>query len=531
MTREQYESLSAVVLRDLAKQRGLKSLSGLKKGELIDLMLEEDRRVEESQGENTSFDTVADEKKKANQSQIEEVHSTKSDKPKENGDSRRKNFHSEENGDNGRRKKSIQSQNNEERNTGRYERADRNERVERSERFDRGMSDSEENYHSDLQNNQELDSGVTADGILEVMPDGYGFIRCENYLPGDNDVYVSPSQIRKFNLKTGDIIKGNTRVKTQAEKFSALLYISSINGFSLAEAAKRKNFEDLTPIFPNERIRLERPGCSVAMRMVDLVSPIGKGQRGMIVSPPKAGKTTLLKDVAKSVLRNNPEMHMIILLIDERPEEVTDIKEAIQGKNVEVIYSTFDELPEHHKRVSEMVMERAKRLVEHKKDVMILLDSITRLARAYNMIVPPSGRTLSGGIDPAALHMPKRFFGAARNMREGGSLTILATALVDTGSKMDDVVYEEFKGTGNMELVLDRKLSERRVFPAMDIVKSGTRREDLLLAPEEQEAVLIMRRALNGQRSEDAVDNTIKMFIRTKNNQEFVQYVKKNRIV
>ena len=376
-----------------------------------------------------------------------------------------------------------------------------------------------------------LDSGVTANGILEVMADGYGFIRCANYLPGENDVYVSPSQIRKFNLKTGDIVCGNTRIKTQQEKFSALLYVSSVNGYHPSVAQARKNFNDLTPIFPNERIRLEYPGCSVAMRIVDLVSPIGKGQRGMIVSQPKAGKTTLLKEVAQTVTRSNPDMHLIVLLIDERPEEVTDIKEAIEGKNVEVIYSTFDELPENHKRVSEMVIERAKRLVEHKKDVMILLDSITRLARAYNLTVAPSGRTLSGGLDPAALHMPKRFFGAARNMREGGSLTILATALVDTGSRMDDVVFEEFKGTGNMELVLDRKLSEKRVFPAIDIIKSGTRRDDLLLDAEEQEAMDIMRKAFNGMRADEAVENILNMFARTKNNKEYIATVKKNRIL
>ena len=376
-----------------------------------------------------------------------------------------------------------------------------------------------------------LDSGVTANGILEVMADGYGFIRCANYLPGENDVYVSPSQIRKFNLKTGDIVCGNTRIKTQQEKFSALLYVSSVNGFHPSVAQARKNFNDLTPIFPDERIRLEYPGCSVAMRIVDLVSPIGKGQRGMIVSQPKAGKTTLLKEIAQTVTRSNPDMHLIVLLIDERPEEVTDIKEAIEGKNVEVIYSTFDELPENHKRVSEMVIERAKRLVEHKKDVMILLDSITRLARAYNLTVAPSGRTLSGGLDPAALHMPKRFFGAARNMREGGSLTILATALVDTGSRMDDVVFEEFKGTGNMELVLDRKLSEKRVFPAIDIVKSGTRRDDLLLDSEEQEAMDIMRKAFNGMRADEAVENILNMFTRTKNNKEYIATVKKNRIL
>ncbi len=378
---------------------------------------------------------------------------------------------------------------------------------------------------------EQLDSGKVANGILEVLPDGFGFIRCENYLPGENDIYVSPSQIRRFNLKTGDILTGNIRVKTQSEKFSALLYVTTINGLRPAEAMKRHNFEDLTPIFPNRRIALENEQSTTAMRIMDLLSPIGKGQRGMIVSPPKAGKTTLLKEVALSVQKSEPDMHLLILLIDERPEEVTDIKEAIEGENVEVIHSTFDELPEHHKRVSEMVIERAKRLVEHGKDVMILLDSITRLARAYNLVVPPSGRTLSGGLDPAALHMPKRFFGAARNMREGGSLTILATALVETGSKMDDVVYEEFKGTGNMELVLDRKLQEKRVFPAIDIPKSGTRREDLLLSKEEQDAVYIIRRAMNGMKADDAVDNLLNMFSRTKDNAELVKMVNRQKFI
>jgi transcription termination factor Rho len=375
-----------------------------------------------------------------------------------------------------------------------------------------------------------LDSGISVSGILEVLQDGYGFIRGANYLPSENDVYVSPSQIRRFNLKTGDILSGNTRVKTQQEKFSALLYINTINGMTPNEASRRTNFEDLTPIFPNRRLKLEMPGSSVATRIIDMVSPIGKGQRGMIVSPPKAGKTTLLKEVAKAVVTQNRDMHVIILLIDERPEEVTDIKEALEGRNVEVIYSTFDETAEHHKRVSEMVIERAKRLVEHHRDVMILLDSITRLARAYNLTVQPSGRTLSGGLDPAALHMPKRFFGAARNMREGGSLTILATALIDTGSKMDDVVYEEFKGTGNMELILDRKLSERRIFPAVDIVKSGTRREDLLLDREEQEAVYIMRKAINGMRTDEAVENILNMFVNTRSNRDFCQLIKKRNL-
>jgi transcription termination factor Rho len=374
-----------------------------------------------------------------------------------------------------------------------------------------------------------LDSGKEANGILEVMPDGFGFIRCENYLPGENDIYVSPAQIKRFNLKSGDIIVGNQKVKTEKEKFAALLYIKTVNGYPLEEAAKRKNFEDLTPIFPDERIKLENPHShGVSMRIMDLLAPIGKGQRGMIVAPPKAGKTTLLKQIAVSISRNYKDMHLIVLLIDERPEEVTDIRETIEGPNVEVIYSTFDELPEHHKRVSEMVLERAKRLVEHKEDVVILLDSITRLARAYNLTVPPSGRTLTGGLDPAALHMPKKFFGAARNMREGGSLTVLATALVETGSKMDDVVFEEFKGTGNMELVLDRKLQEKRIFPAIDVAKSGTRRDDLLLTPLEAEAVEAMHKEFSGNRAEDTIEEVLRLFVRTKNNDEFLDLIKRS---
>ena len=361
-------------------------------------------------------------------------------------------------------------------------------------------------------------------GILEVM-DGYGFIRCDNYLTGEDDVYVSASQIRRFRLKTGDVLLGKMREKTATEKYGALLRISSVNGVDPEIAKNRRAFEDLTPIFPNQRIKLD-VNSKVSMRIVDLLSTIGKGQRGMIVSPPKAGKTTLLKDIALSVQKSNPEMHLIILLIDERPEEVTDIKETVMGKNVEVIYSTFDEQPERHKKVSEMVIERAKRLVELNEDVMILLDSITRLARAYNLTVTGSGRTLSGGLDPASLYMPKRFFGAARNTREAGSLTILATALVDTGSKMDDVVYEEFKGTGNMELVLSRKLQERRVFPAIDVVKSSTRREDLLLTKEELEAINVIRKSLNGLKQEEAVENLIDLFTRTRSNEELVSFIK-----
>ena len=487
MTREQYEALSVTVLKDLAKSRGLRNISALKKKDVIERMLAEDEKLETQK--NTGI-------------------SGQDNGVSEHGNIENRITEGKPMGSRGVESRGIDNRNQENR------RADAKNPEERSA--------------PDLSN---LDSGIQAEGILEVMPDGYGFIRCANYLPGENDVYVSPSQIRRFGLKTGDILKGNTRIKTQQEKFSALLYLKTINGRSPAEASKRYNFEDMTPIFPNERLMMEREGRGIAMRIVDMVSPIGKGQRGMIVSPPKAGKTTLLKDVAKSILQNDKNMHLIILLIDERPEEVTDIREAITGDNVEVIYSTFDELPEHHKRVSEMVIERAKRLVEHNEDVTILLDSITRLARAYNLTIPPSGRTLSGGLDPAALHMPKRFFGAARKMREGGSLTVLATALVDTGSKMDDVVYEELKGTGNMELVLDRKLSERRVFPAIDIQKSGTRREDLLLNKEEQEAAYIMRKALNSMKSDEAVETILNTFVNTRNNKEFVQTVIKKRYI
>ena len=370
-----------------------------------------------------------------------------------------------------------------------------------------------------------LDSGNVAYGLLEVLPDGFGFIRSDNYMPGENDVYVAPSQIRRFQLQTGDIISGSIRKSKEKEKFQALLYVNTVNGQPASAVIGRPRFEDLTPIFPNERISLATEYNNYSLRLMDFIAPIGKGQRGMIVSPPKAGKTTLLKKVANAITQNHPEINLIVLLIDERPEEVTDIKRSIHGDKVEVIHSTFDELPEHHKRVAEMVLARAQRMVEQKEDVVILLDSITRLARAYNLIIPSSGRTLSGGLDPAALYMPKKFFGAARNIEEGGSLTILATALVDTGSKMDDVIFEEFKGTGNMELVLDRKLQEKNIFPAIDITKSGTRRDDLLYLPVEAEAAAKLRRMTNNMRSEDVIEGMLRTFATTRTNEEYCKRI------
>ena len=490
--REKYESLSVTILRDLAKARGIKGASAMKKADLVEAML------------------AQDEIDKQNQPAEPEAKPEKAEKPEKTEKAEKS-------------EKVMKAE--------KAERPDRTEKPERMKRPEK-IEKAEKTEKAEIPADIPMDNLMQASGILEVMGDGFGFIRCDNYMPGTEDVYVSQSQIKKFNLKTGDIIVGKKRFNNPSDKFAALMIIDTINGYTPDAATKRPNFEDLTPIFPNERIRLERQRSSVAMRIVDLVSPIGKGQRGMIVSQPKAGKTTLLKEVATSVNYSHPDMHLIILLIDERPEEVTDMKDTMRNsKNVEVIYSTFDESPEHHKRVSEMVIERAKRLVEHGRDVMILLDSITRLARAYNLTVQPSGRTLSGGLDPAALHMPKKFFGAARNMREGGSLTILATALVDTGSKMDDVVFEEFKGTGNMELILDRKLSEKRIFPAIDITGSGTRREDLLLSRKELDAMEIMRKAINGARKEDAVETILNMFAHTKNNDEYIDMVIRKRVI
>ena len=462
----EFRKMSLAELREYAKEKGIRNISTLKKAELAELLENMEKMMAAKKKEA--------EQKKAAERKNQEMAKVRPDTRQAN----------------------------------RIKNPAENYQELRNIEPEEGETEAEIQVFDGQEYNPKLDSGSEANGILEVMTEGYGFIR-------------------KFCLKKGDIIGGPVRNKTQGEKFSALLFIRHVNGMLPSVAAKRKPFEDLTPIFPNERISLDETGAPVAIRIVDLLSPIGKGQRGMIVSPPKAGKTTLLKAIAKSISTRNRDMHLIVLLIDERPEEVTDIRESIEGENVEVIYSTFDELPDHHKRVSEMVIERAKRLVEHGKDVVILLDSITRLARAYNLTVPPSGRTLSGGLDPAALHMPKRFFGAARNMREGGSLTILATALVETGSRMDDVVFEEFKGTGNMELVLDRKLSEKRIFPAIDIAKSGTRRDDLLLTPEEQEAVNMIHKALTSAKSEEFTDEILKLFARTKNNREFIEMVKK----
>ena len=488
-----FKEMTLLQLKAYAKEKGIRGISTLKKEQLVEKLMKSEKyeeKREEKKEENIEV--------KREENRKENKRANKEEKRKEH-----RKEHTEE----------SKKENREE------------EKAEEKAGDTEEKKSEAEGKKNDISS---LDSGNMANGILEVMPDGYGFIRCENYLPGENDVYVSPSQIRRFNLKTGDILVGNIRIKTQNEKYSALLYVQSVNGYKPFDAAKRKNIEDLTPIFPNERINLETENAPLSMRMVDLLSPIGKGQRGMIVSQPKTGKTTLLKQIARSITATRPNMKVIVLLIDERPEEVTDIRESIEGPNAEVIYSTFDELPEHHKRVSEMVLERAKRLVEHKQDVVILLDSITRLARAYNLLVPPSGRTLSGGLDPAALYMPKKFFGAARNMREGGSLTILATALVETGSKMDDVVFEEFKGTGNMELVLDRKLAEKRIFPAINIQRSGTRREDLLLTKEEQEIVYALHRELSGNRADENMEQILNFFKRTKNNKEFIQLMKQS---
>lgn len=563
---EQEKKMSVAQMREILKSKGVRNTSVMRKAELQKLMaemglleeqsdvLEKDKEQPAASVEKGPEHEVKSENKKpyvflGRTSRAEYAgRAERTERPERSGRTERTERSERQTYTNGglyssRRNTYGQRSENYQRNENSQcnENGQRGENYQRNDSYQRGDSCQrvdvyqkneyiQSNEESEIPGYGQLDSGMMANGILEVIPEGFGFIRCENYMPGNNDVYVSPAQIRRFNLRTGDIICGNIKVKTEKEKFSALLYIRTVNGMPPYEAQRRGKFENMTPVFPDSRINLETPNAPVSMRIMNLVSPIGRGQRGMIVSPPKTGKTTLLKQVAKAIHTNYPDMQMIILLIDERPEEVTDIKEYIEGNNVEVIYSTFDETPEHHKRVSEMVLERAKRLVEHKKDVVILLDSITRLARAYNLTVPPSGRTLSGGLDPAALHMPKKFFGAARNMREGGSLTVLATALVETGSKMDDVVFEEFKGTGNMELVLDRKLSEKRIFPAINIPRSGTRREELLLSKEELEGMYVMRKALGGMKSEEALEQILDMFMHTKDNTEFVNMIRHTKM-
>lgn len=578
--KEKLQTLSLVQLKEIAREQGFKGVSNLNKANLIDLLVEfsenQNKPIAKSEGGSSEVATrensyQRDNYQSQNGYQNQNNYSSQNNYSNQGGyanqsgysNQNRNTYHSTQRNNvmnqnrttgynNSYQQRYNNQQGNNQGNTPNYY----NNQNQYGNQYNNQYSNQYQNqygsnqYQNQYQNQQgyrndyydqysryqrdrdyttdtrELESGEIAEGILEIMPDGFGFIRCENFLPGDNDVYVSPAQIKKFGLRTGDVVSGMKKIKTSTEKFAALLYINTVNSTPADELGDRPNFEDLTPVFPDVRIHLATNETkSKAMRIVDLLAPIGKGQRGMIVAQPKAGKTTLLKEIAKSIIANEKDMHLMIVLIDERPEEVTDIKEAIVGDNVEVIYSTFDEVPERHKRVSEMVIERAKRLVEQGKDVMILLDSITRLARAYNLTVAPSGRTLSGGLDPAALHMPKRFFGAARNIREGGSLTILATALVDTGSRMDDVVFEEFKGTGNMEIVLNRKLSEKRIFPAIDVLKSSTRRDDLLLSEREALAVNAMRKATENMRPEDSAEQIIQKFDSTDNNEELVEDV------
>lgn len=467
---KELNDLSLLELREIAKALGLKGVTQYKKAELIEMISNKEPSDEIDETEETEEQELSDDSKTAESAQPATI-----------------------------------------------------ENVSDAETSDKRPPQTAEQRQTQM---TRLDSGIVEQGVLEVLPEGYGFLRCENFLPSAKDIYISPSQIRRFNLKTGDLVSGNIRVQKDGEKFRALLLVKSVNGDLPDSVGRRPNFEDLTPIFPLEKLHLEITQKDLATRLIDLISPVGKGQRGMIVSPPKAGKTVLLKKIAKSITANHPDVYLIVLLIDERPEEVTDMQRSISNDRSEVVFSTFDEQPEHHKRVAEMVLERAKRMVEQGKDLVILLDSITRLARAYNLIIPSSGRTLSGGLDPAALYMPKKFFGAARNIENGGSLTILATALVDTGSKMDDVIFEEFKGTGNMELVLDRRLSEKRIFPAIDINKSGTRREELLLEQEELEALFALRKSMSHTNTQDFNEQVTDLLIRTKNNKEFITVIK-----
>ena len=532
-----FEKMKVSELREYAESKGLRGLSGLKKSELLDIVNKLNQKISENQTEEAekAEKTVRSEKIEKTEKTEKTEKSVKSEKnEKKTAEKTSAKTSAKKSVKKTEKKKDSNSKN---KNISKPEvkldkklekkSAQKSSLKEDEVKSETPASDNEANVETESNTNETVENEV-AEGILEVLAEGYGFIRSDNYMPGERDIYVSPSQIRRFRLRTGDIVKGPIRRKQNPnEKFSALLYIESVNGYNPEQIIKRMKFEDMTPIFPNERIHLDYPGAPVSLRIVDLFSPIGKGQRGMIVSPPKAGKTTLIKQIAKRISKAYPDMNLLVLLIDERPEEVTDIKESIEGENAEVIYSTFDELPEHHKRVSEMAIERAKRLVESGQDVVILIDSITRLSRAYNLTVTPSGRTLSGGLDPAALHMPKKFFGAARNMREGGSLTILATALIDTGSRLDDVVFEEFKGTGNMELVLDRNLQEKRVFPAIDVSKSGTRKDDLLLDADEREILDIIHRRFHSLKPEEVTEDLLKLFSQTRDNKQFVAVANK----
>ena len=536
-----YKKMKVAELRALAEEKGIRGVTDIKKNELVQLLENIDKmrknKAEEVKSEENKAEKAKTDTKQETSEKTSDNEKAKK-KPKKKTSVKSAKMVSKKTPENDTAKASDKTAKDvTDKTEVKSVSGDADKKVEEpvekiseseTENMDVEVSENVSENSSETSSEDVSEEPDVAEGILEVMADGFGFIRSDNYMPGDRDIYVAPSQIRKFRLRTGDIVKGPVRKKNSPnEKFSALLYIESVNGYTPAQILKRYKFEDMTPVFPNERIHLDYTGAPVSLRIVDLFSPIGKGQRGMIVSPPKAGKTTLLKQIAKRISVANPDMNLLVLLIDERPEEVTDIKEYIEGKNAEVIYSTFDELPEHHKRVSEMVIERAKRLVESGQDVVILVDSITRLARAYNLTVSPSGRTLSGGLDPAALHMPKKFFGAARNMREGGSLTILATALIDTGSRMDDVVFEEFKGTGNMELVLDRNLQEKRVFPAIDISKSGTRKDDLLLSKDEQEILDIIHSRFHSMKNEDVTEDLLKLFYQTKNNEQFIGVARK----
>jgi transcription termination factor Rho len=512
-----YNEMNLNDLRELARTKGIKAVTRYNKAGLIELLEKAESQELSTEEEKTEAQPEATESNQYKSFETpgkQPVKSYQADKSYQSDETYQedKNYQTD---------KTYQQDRSYQ--TDRTYQQDRNYQSERPYQAEKSSERSNDKSYL-----EELDSGLIGEGILEVMADGYGFLRTDHYLPGTNDIYVSASQIRRFNLKTGDCLIGKIRIPREGERYRALLFVESVNGDSPMVAAKRPNFEDLTPIFPNEKIILETRRKELSTRLIDILAPIGKGQRGMIVAPPKAGKTVLLKKIANAIVKNNPNMNLIVLLIDERPEEVTDMQRSIDGDNVDVVFSTFDEQPEHHKKVAEMVLERAKRLVEQGKDLVILLDSITRLSRAYNLITPPSGRTLSGGLDPAALYMPKKFFGAARNIEEGGSLTILATALVETGSKMDDVIFEEFKGTGNMELVLDRKMSEKRIFPAVDIMKSGTRRDDLLLSTSEQEAVYFLRNKLVGsQTSTEITEQIIDLLYNTETNADFVTAVKK----